>query len=91
MKAKLTSKGQLTIPVRIREQMDLQPGDRVSFEPSGANSFVMRKSGGTYREVVGALSHLAMNNAPDKKDIEKARKAEYASRAKNSEGSSCSE
>ncbi|WNM63857.1 AbrB/MazE/SpoVT family DNA-binding domain-containing protein [Candidatus Nitrospira neomarina] len=35
--ATLTSKGQITLPKEIREQLQLQPGDRVEFlvEPDG--------------------------------------------------------
>lgn len=32
MKATLTSKGQITIPVRIRERLHLKPGDVLEFE-----------------------------------------------------------
>lgn len=31
-KAKLTSKGQLTIPRRVRERLGLRPGDRILFD-----------------------------------------------------------
>lgn len=32
IKAKLTSKGQITIPVAIRRKLNLQPGDELLFE-----------------------------------------------------------
>lgn len=31
-KAKITSKGQVTIPKKIREKMNLHPGDQILFE-----------------------------------------------------------
>ena len=32
IRAKLTSKGQITIPVAVRHKLDLQPGDELLFE-----------------------------------------------------------
>ena len=33
--ASVTSKGQVTIPARIRHLLDIQPGDRLIFESQG--------------------------------------------------------
>jgi AbrB family looped-hinge helix DNA binding protein len=33
--AKITSKGQITIPIRIREQLNLKEGDKVAFVKDG--------------------------------------------------------
>ena len=37
LKARLTSKGQITVPVALRRQFDLEPGDEILFqiEPGG--------------------------------------------------------
>ena len=32
-RARLTSKGQVTIPAAVREQVGLRPGDEIAFEP----------------------------------------------------------
>ena len=32
-RARITSKGQVTIPAAVREQVGLQPGDEIAFEP----------------------------------------------------------
>jgi antitoxin PrlF len=42
--AKLTSKGQLTVPKEVREDLGLQPGDRVSILPNGKGTATMRKA-----------------------------------------------
>ena len=36
MRATITSKGQITIPVRIREKLDLRPGDILEFDEDAA-------------------------------------------------------
>jgi antitoxin PrlF len=33
--AKVTSKGQITLPAKLRERLGIKPGDRVSFEEDG--------------------------------------------------------
>ncbi len=44
--AKITSKGQVTIPVRIRNAMDLEPGDdlRFTLEPDGLRVRVIKQA-----------------------------------------------
>jgi antitoxin PrlF len=32
-RARITSKGQVTIPAAVREQVGLEPGDEIAFEP----------------------------------------------------------
>jgi antitoxin PrlF len=38
----ITSKGQITIPKKVRDELGLLPGTQVEFEKKG-NSFVLRK------------------------------------------------
>lgn len=33
--AKVTSKGQITLPAKLRERLGIKPGDRVTFEEDG--------------------------------------------------------
>ncbi len=38
LRATLTSKGQLTVPKKVREALGLRPGDRVEFEITGTEA-----------------------------------------------------
>lgn len=42
--AKLTSKGQITIPKEIRQELDLRAGDQVSIMMDGSGKALMRKA-----------------------------------------------
>lgn len=56
--AKLTSKGQITIPKEVREKLGLAPGDRLEFlEEDGR--FVVRKklASSPFDRYVGYLQH----------------------------------
>jgi AbrB family looped-hinge helix DNA binding protein len=39
--ARITSKGQITVPYEVRQAMGVQPGDKLEFEKNGAD-FVVR-------------------------------------------------
>ncbi len=43
LKATLTSKGQLTIPVELRRRWDLKPGDQIDFTLDDEDRVVIRK------------------------------------------------
>jgi antitoxin PrlF len=51
--AKLTSKGQITIPVKIRETLGLRAGDRVQFVEADEGKFVMSAAKRSIRELEG--------------------------------------
>lgn len=56
--AKLTSKGQITLPKSVRERLRLDTGDRVEFVETGAG-YVLRVATGDVRELKGILPRRA--------------------------------
>lgn len=58
--ATVTSKGQITIPKRVRERLGLGPGDQVTFAENGRGAVVMKRRPGTspFTEWRGYLKHL---------------------------------
>ena len=69
--AKLTSKGQITMPKVIREVLRVQPGDRIEFTTRVGGEVVVRARTTSLRKLYGALkkrgqrrvSLAAMNRA----------------------------
>ena len=57
--ATLTSKGQVTIPKAIREQMDLRTGDRLDFIVAATGEMLVRRVSWSADQVQGMLSHRA--------------------------------
>jgi len=51
MQTMMTTKGQVTIPKRIRERLGLKPGAPVEFEASATGEVVIRKPGSKKRMV----------------------------------------
>ncbi len=56
-KAKVTSKGQITIPVEVRKAMGIKPGGRVAFFEGENGEFVLRRMR-SIMELEGALAGL---------------------------------
>jgi AbrB family looped-hinge helix DNA binding protein len=56
-KAKLTSKGQITLPVEIRTAMGLKPGEKVVFFEGPNGEFTMRRVG-SILDLEGSLAGL---------------------------------
>lgn len=50
MKSTISSKGQVTVPVEIRDKLGLSPGTEVEFEIQ-RNGVLLRKGGGTRHPV----------------------------------------
>jgi AbrB family looped-hinge helix DNA binding protein len=46
MATTVTSKGQVTIPKRVRERLDIQPGSRVEFDVTPSGHVLLLKVGG---------------------------------------------
>lgn len=53
--AKVTSKGQVTIPVNVRRQLGLQPGSRLTFERTPGGGYEIHAEGSSIRDLKGAL------------------------------------
>jgi antitoxin PrlF len=59
-KAKVTSKGQITIPAEVREAMGLKPGEKVVFLPGPGGAFTVRRIG-SIMELEGCLAGLGLD------------------------------
>lgn len=58
--AKVTSKGQITVPKSVRERLGLQPGDVLEFvEDAGRMIIRRRDQGSRFRKYRGHLRQLA--------------------------------
>ncbi|MGA2168798.1 MAG: AbrB/MazE/SpoVT family DNA-binding domain-containing protein [Terracidiphilus sp.] len=51
--AAVTSKGQITIPVEVRQKLRLQAGDRVTFIENEDGDFVLKAKTGSLADVKG--------------------------------------
>jgi antitoxin PrlF len=58
--ATLTSKGQVTIPKAIRDELGLKPHDKIAFTVENGHA-TLRKSYLTLEEVAGSLPPLRMD------------------------------
>lgn len=57
-KAKLTSKGQITLPASVRDALGVKPGDKVMFLPGANGEFRVRKVK-SIKELYGCLAGFA--------------------------------
>jgi AbrB family looped-hinge helix DNA binding protein len=62
--ATVTSKGQITIPVKIRKALGLKPGVRIDFYEVEPGEFVLRAKTGSIMELEGCLAHLVPPGTP---------------------------
>lgn len=53
--AKMTSKGQITIPVEVRRELGLQTGSRIVFVATGERSYQIRVQRGSVRDLRGCV------------------------------------
>jgi AbrB family looped-hinge helix DNA binding protein len=56
--ATVTSKGQITIPVKVRKALGLMPGARVDFYEIGNGEYAFRAKTGSIMEMEGCLPNL---------------------------------
>jgi AbrB family looped-hinge helix DNA binding protein len=62
--ATVTSKGQITIPVKVRKALGLTPGTRVDFYEVEPGEFLLRAKTGSIRDLEGCLAHLIPPGTP---------------------------
>ena len=63
--ATITSKGQLTIPKDIRDQLGLAPGDKVELVPNGDRAILRKRRQVPIRELFGVLPKDAVPAASE--------------------------
>jgi len=56
--ATVTSKGQITIPIKVRKALGLKPGVRIDFYETENGEYVLRAKTGSIKELEGCLAHL---------------------------------
>lgn len=54
--AKVTSKGQITLPAEIRKTMGIEPGSKVIFFQDAEGDFIMRARTGSIMDLRGCLA-----------------------------------
>jgi len=55
MEAKVTSKGQVTLPAALRNRLGIEAGDRILFVEQTDGSFALRVRSGTLADLKGLL------------------------------------
>ena len=78
--AKITSKGQITIPVAIRRLLGVQEGDKILFVEEGEKVVIMNASANALRKAQqafeGAAEEVGIRNEQDIVDMVKEVRAE---------------
>ncbi len=57
--ATITSKGQVTIPKKVRDQLHLKPGDTIDFEIDSHNTIRITAKKRHHSELAGMFKHKA--------------------------------
>ncbi|MFT4298533.1 MAG: AbrB/MazE/SpoVT family DNA-binding domain-containing protein [Aeromicrobium sp.] len=55
--ATVTSKGQVTIPKDVRDELGLEPGAHLSFTPTENGAFIVRRASRSVRRLRGAIAY----------------------------------
>jgi antitoxin PrlF len=55
--ATVTSKGQITIPIKVRKALGLKPGVRIDFYEAENGEYAFRPKTGSIREMRGCLAY----------------------------------
>jgi antitoxin PrlF len=53
--ATVTSKGQITIPIEVRTELGLKPGDRIEFVKNDRGGFILFPKNGSVQRLKGML------------------------------------
>jgi AbrB family looped-hinge helix DNA binding protein len=77
--ATMTSKGQITLPARMRERLGLRPGSKLVFDEQPNGDFVVRRKTVDVRELKGILK-APPGFAPTIEDYDRAVAEEVAER-----------
>lgn len=56
--AKVTSKGQVTIPVDVRDKLGLHPGSRLSFVPTESGGYEIHRQSASIKDLKGVVPPL---------------------------------
>jgi antitoxin PrlF len=56
--AKVTSKGQITIPIEVRSELNLKPGDQVFFDKDPAGRYVLFPKNGSVKRLKGMFGRF---------------------------------
>lgn len=78
--AKITSKGQVTIPKAVRSRMAVQAGDRLAFEFEGDGAVRMRPLRSEQKPLRGFLAQHAESKPISKDGIRRALRAKAAAK-----------
>jgi len=83
-KAKVTSKFQITIPMRIVKKLHLNPGDTLSFDENASEiKLVNREKIFTANDLTKKYQHVSSIKAATPEDLKKALEKGFALRLKN--------
>lgn len=55
--AKITSKGQITLPASLRKELGLKPGDRVDFVPNEKGGYELQGNRNTMADLRGIIRY----------------------------------
>ena len=83
--ATITSKGQVTIPKKIREKLHLNPGDKLNFELGEGGTIKIRPTQKSILDRAGALSKYAKDEPVSVEEMNEAIKKAAVKRYKKSQ------
>jgi len=89
--AKMTSKGQVTIPVAVRKELGLKPGVRIDFYSKGNGEYGMRARTGSIMDlkgIFGKLGHSLTIEEMNQAVLDRAAELDAATRSSGKEQAS---